>query len=153
MKANNHATAAKFARRLLDLNPDPKIVAQVRIVSVIADCSDTSSLLRLDNVLQLEIETQEMRSRFRMTSSQNSIFVRQVMRLYTAAPLLYTAPTPMHPISLNSKGNSIPSLTLLKSVLPRQGYLLLDRRLWTGHVDYVCTTYDNTLRHFIYTPE
>ncbi len=28
-KANNHATAAKFARRLLDLNPDPKIVAQV----------------------------------------------------------------------------------------------------------------------------
>lgn len=30
-KANNHASAAKFARRLLDLNPDPKIVAQVRI--------------------------------------------------------------------------------------------------------------------------
>lgn len=28
-KANNHATAAKLARRLLDLNPDPKIVAQV----------------------------------------------------------------------------------------------------------------------------
>lgn len=30
-KANNHATAAKFARRLLELNPDPKIVAQVSI--------------------------------------------------------------------------------------------------------------------------
>jgi coatomer protein complex subunit alpha (xenin) len=30
-KANNHATAAKFARRLLDLNPDPKIVAQVSV--------------------------------------------------------------------------------------------------------------------------
>ena len=30
-KANNHATAAKFARRLLELNPDPKIVAQVCI--------------------------------------------------------------------------------------------------------------------------
>lgn len=29
-KANNHATSAKFARRLLELNPDPKIVAQVR---------------------------------------------------------------------------------------------------------------------------
>ncbi|KAH8101128.1 coatomer subunit alpha-2 [Cristinia sonorae] len=29
-KANNHATAAKFARRLLELNPDPKIVAQAR---------------------------------------------------------------------------------------------------------------------------
>ncbi|KAG1902148.1 coatomer WD associated region-domain-containing protein [Suillus fuscotomentosus] len=29
-KANNHATAAKLARRLLDLNPDPKIVAQAR---------------------------------------------------------------------------------------------------------------------------
>jgi len=28
-KANNHATAAKFARRLLELNPDPKIVSQV----------------------------------------------------------------------------------------------------------------------------
>ena len=28
-KANNHATAAKLARRLLELNPDPKIVAQV----------------------------------------------------------------------------------------------------------------------------
>lgn len=30
-KANNHATAAKFARRLLELNPDPKIVAQVSL--------------------------------------------------------------------------------------------------------------------------
>ncbi|KIJ61628.1 hypothetical protein HYDPIDRAFT_31228 [Hydnomerulius pinastri MD-312] len=29
-KANNHATAAKLARRLLELNPDPKIVAQAR---------------------------------------------------------------------------------------------------------------------------
>ncbi|KII84248.1 hypothetical protein PLICRDRAFT_701838 [Plicaturopsis crispa FD-325 SS-3] len=29
-KANNHATSAKLARRLLDLNPDPKIVAQAR---------------------------------------------------------------------------------------------------------------------------
>jgi len=29
-KANNHATAARFARRLIDLNPDPKIVAQAR---------------------------------------------------------------------------------------------------------------------------
>ncbi|KAH7903955.1 COPI alpha subunit C-terminus-domain-containing protein, partial [Hygrophoropsis aurantiaca] len=30
VKANNHATALKFARRLLDLNPDPKPVAQAR---------------------------------------------------------------------------------------------------------------------------
>jgi coatomer protein complex subunit alpha (xenin) len=29
-KAKNYATAAKFARRLLELKPDPKIVAQVR---------------------------------------------------------------------------------------------------------------------------
>ncbi|EIW78385.1 coatomer subunit alpha-2 [Coniophora puteana RWD-64-598 SS2] len=29
-KANNHASAARFARRLLELNPDPKIVAQAR---------------------------------------------------------------------------------------------------------------------------
>lgn len=28
-KANNQAHAARFARRLLELNPDPKIVAQV----------------------------------------------------------------------------------------------------------------------------
>ena len=28
-RAKNHATAAKFARRLLELKPDPKIVAQV----------------------------------------------------------------------------------------------------------------------------
>jgi coatomer subunit alpha len=33
-KANNHATAAKFARRLLELNPDPKIVAQVSAKSI-----------------------------------------------------------------------------------------------------------------------
>ena len=29
-KANNHAASAKLARRLLDLNPGPKIAAQVR---------------------------------------------------------------------------------------------------------------------------
>jgi coatomer subunit alpha len=34
-KANNHATAAKLARRLLELNPDPKIVAQVCIPDAI----------------------------------------------------------------------------------------------------------------------
>ena len=28
-RANNNGTAAKFARRLLELNPDPKIVANV----------------------------------------------------------------------------------------------------------------------------
>ena len=33
-KANNHASAAKFARRLIELNPDPKIVAQVNWLSV-----------------------------------------------------------------------------------------------------------------------
>ena len=35
-KANNHSSAARFARRLLELNPDPKIVAQVRIFAVLA---------------------------------------------------------------------------------------------------------------------
>ena len=29
-KANNHATSAKLARKLLDLKPDPKITSQVR---------------------------------------------------------------------------------------------------------------------------
>jgi coatomer protein complex subunit alpha (xenin) len=33
-KANNQAHAARFAKRLLELNPDPKIVAQVRIRSL-----------------------------------------------------------------------------------------------------------------------
>ena len=37
-KANNHATAAKFARRLLELNPDPKIVAQVSQKRMHATC-------------------------------------------------------------------------------------------------------------------
>jgi len=32
-KANNLAHAARFAKRLLDLKPDPKIVAQVRMHS------------------------------------------------------------------------------------------------------------------------
>ena len=30
-KANNHAHSARFARRLIDLKPDPKIVAQARL--------------------------------------------------------------------------------------------------------------------------
>lgn len=34
-KANNHATAAKLARRLLDLSPDPKIAASVRKLPLI----------------------------------------------------------------------------------------------------------------------
>ena len=33
-KANNHASAAKFARKLIDLKPDPKIVAQVNLLAV-----------------------------------------------------------------------------------------------------------------------
>ena len=35
-KANNDATSARFARRLLELNPDPKIVAQVLIYSFLS---------------------------------------------------------------------------------------------------------------------
>jgi coatomer protein complex subunit alpha (xenin) len=31
-KANNQAHAARFAKRLLELKPDPKIVAQVKII-------------------------------------------------------------------------------------------------------------------------
>ena len=38
-KANNHATAAQFARRLLELNPDPKIVAQVSVPRTPQKCS------------------------------------------------------------------------------------------------------------------
>lgn len=43
-KANNHATAGRFAKRLLDLNPDPKIVAQV------CPCLPNEFLERLDDM-------------------------------------------------------------------------------------------------------
>lgn len=31
-KANNHAHAARFAKRLLELKPDPKIIPQVKLI-------------------------------------------------------------------------------------------------------------------------
>ncbi|KIM71794.1 hypothetical protein PILCRDRAFT_804617 [Piloderma croceum F 1598] len=52
-KENNHALAARFAGRLLELNPDPKIAAQ------------------LDNALRLETETPETQSRQLKMNSQN----------------------------------------------------------------------------------
>lgn len=41
-KANNHATAARFASRLIELNPDPKVVAKVcqRLFFVLMTDSD-----------------------------------------------------------------------------------------------------------------
>jgi len=43
-KANNHAHAAKFARRLLELNPDPKIASQARQRITAADRNPTNAV-------------------------------------------------------------------------------------------------------------
>ena len=48
-KANNHAASAKLARRLIDLKPDAKIVAQVRFISCPAEF-DLIRSFRLGNV-------------------------------------------------------------------------------------------------------
>lgn len=75
-KANNQAHAARFAKRLLELNPDPKIVAQVRVYHRAS--TSTLGLLTLvccdrpDNASQLEIETRGMLWRFPTTSSHLS---------------------------------------------------------------------------------
>ena len=49
-KANNHVTAAKFARRLLELNPDPKIVSQVRFLGRAVCIGRHRPRFRHDNV-------------------------------------------------------------------------------------------------------
>jgi coatomer subunit alpha len=57
-KANNHATAAKLARRLLDLQPDAKVVANVGFPSVISvKFTLTAVCYRLDRYSRLENAT------------------------------------------------------------------------------------------------
>ena len=57
VKANNHAAAANFARRLLKLNPDPKIVAHVSVCPETVAPSDKCCLHRPVNALLPEIKT------------------------------------------------------------------------------------------------
>ena len=52
-KANNHATAAKLARRLLDLQPDAKVVANVSLPCSSVKFTLTFVCYRLDKSLQL----------------------------------------------------------------------------------------------------
>lgn len=106
-KANNHATAAKFARRLLELNPDPKIVAQVGADEVHAVCSmlihNTS---RPGNVSLLETVTLETQLKSHMTSSPSLKSARPVSLRYTRARMQSAAHTPTRPIFRSTKANS-----------------------------------------------
>jgi coatomer protein complex subunit alpha (xenin) len=55
-KANNSATAARFARRLLELNPDPKIVAQARQRIAAGDRNPTNAVsIAYDEFTEFEI--------------------------------------------------------------------------------------------------
>lgn len=108
-KANNHATAAKFARRLLELNPDPKIVAQVCSIRRCFKrrghkyCDD-----RRANGLQQGIEIPEMQWRFPMTSLPNLISVQPRTRRSTRALHLSTARIRMRRSCPNPRGSWIP---------------------------------------------
>jgi hypothetical protein len=122
-KANNHATAAKFARRLLELNPDPKIVAQVGAKSIATYIIFilTAYHDRQDNALQLETETPGMQLRPPMMSLQNLTSAPRATRQYTKAPRQSTARIRMRHTYPSSKG----SWTLLRSS-PRSGVRRLD---------------------------
>jgi hypothetical protein len=103
-KANNHATAAKFARRLLELNPDPKIVAQVCCIR----CSQwrrVEFLHRRVNGLRQAIETPGMQWRFPTTSLPNLISVQPRIRRFTRGHHRYTARIRMRRSCPNSRGN------------------------------------------------
>lgn len=55
-KANNHVTAARFARRLLELNPDPKIVAQARQRIAAGDRNPRNAIeISYDEFIEFEI--------------------------------------------------------------------------------------------------
>lgn len=104
-KANNHATAAKFARRLLDLNPDPKIVAQVCCVRRCSKGTSCSYMDRHANGLRQAIETPIMQWRFPMTTPPNLISVQPRIRRFTKTPHRYTAHIRRRRSCLNSRGN------------------------------------------------
>lgn len=94
-KANNHASAAKFARRLIDLNPDPKIAAQVswRLLMFRVHIIDPV-YFRLGNAWLLGTATQGMLSRLPMTNSPTSRSVQRLSRRFTKARRPSAAHTP-----------------------------------------------------------
>jgi len=111
-KANNQAHAARFAKRLLELKPDPKIVAQVRVswnMFFNTWCSFTFLLYlifftrRLDNVSLLVTEIPETRLRSHTTNSAPSRFVLLPIYPYTRAHRLCTAHIPMRRTCLSSR--------------------------------------------------
>ena len=74
-KAGNHATAAVFARRLIDSNPsDSKVITQVSRAFL---CGETAvDCLRLALFLLRVIETPVIRMRLPMIISHRSTFVQ-----------------------------------------------------------------------------
>lgn len=103
-KANNQAHAARFARRLLELNPDPKIVAQVSypsLLSIILLIIDNNH--RLDNASQLETATHATPSRSLTMSSRRLKFALLPTPQSTRVRHQCIARTRMQRISRNIK--------------------------------------------------
>lgn len=87
-KANNQAHAARFAKRLLELKPDPKIVAQVSLFLSflwrrVVGWELNGMSYRLANELQRVIATHETRWISRMTSLRRLRFVGLAIPRYT----------------------------------------------------------------------
>jgi len=93
-KANNQAHAARFAKRLLELNPDPKLVAQVTHSFRLCFILFLLIHSRHDNVSLLVTAIPEMPLRFPMTNSHHLKFVLQHSHLSTRAPHQSTALIP-----------------------------------------------------------
>lgn len=129
-KANNHATAAKFARRLLELNPDPKIVAQVSYC-LLAPLTLLIVLFlhRLVKESQQVTEILEMPLKSTTMSSPSSKSVRRRSLQFTRDLPLSGVLTRMLLISHRSKDSWIPSSNSLKSAPLHLGFLLLVHRL------------------------
>ena len=121
-KANNQADAARFAKRLLELKPDPKIVAQVSqsanlfVRTLLTD----SENCRPDNALQQVIGTQEMQWKPHTTNSLRSRSARRAIHQYIKDLRRYIAHIPMPRFCLSSKAASTPSLSLQRLVLSRR---------------------------------
>ena len=110
-KANNQAHAARFARRLLELNPDPKIVAQVRRLLIFLLCSNQTTFYRPVNELLLGIATLGTLLKSHTMSLRPLKFVLQHTRPSTRARRLFTARILMHHIFHNLRE----ALTLSRS--------------------------------------
>lgn len=106
-KANNQAHAARFARRLLELNPDPKIVAQVSCSAslfFLRVCSEPClPLIRRGSVLLLAIVIQETRLKYHTTSLRHSRFALRRFHPFTRVHLWCTVHSRMLRIFQSTK--------------------------------------------------